>query len=196
MQIVTIAMKLKDTSSLEEKLWQTYTDTHMVPVPTPPHALRLPTPQSGTSSYQRGGTNHSPSGGAEGAYYCKPLPGGPSVSVSAMGRPFWWPQRIERWGLQWTTSAHTCASAQPHSDSRGLGKPRLPGDLRDACLGNHVLIVGFSHLVPISLHPLDLCPPDLLSHPSNHRTCFHPSVKSKYLVSQSSSIDSVRPPGL
>lgn len=46
----------------------------------------------------------------------------------------------------------------------------------------------------ISLHPLDLRPPDLLSHAINHRTCFHPSVKSRYLVSHSSSTDSVRPP--
>ncbi|CAI9180075.1 unnamed protein product [Rangifer tarandus platyrhynchus] len=37
-------------------------DAHAFRVPTAPHALRLPTPQSGTSSYQRAGTNHSPSG--------------------------------------------------------------------------------------------------------------------------------------
>ena len=34
----------------------------MFPVPTAPHALHLPTPQSGTSPYQRAGTNPSPSG--------------------------------------------------------------------------------------------------------------------------------------
>ncbi|XDB67246.1 hypothetical protein AB1E18_019612 [Capra hircus] len=40
-------------------------DAHMFPVPTPPHAQRLPTPQSGTP-YQRVGTNHSPSAGSGG----------------------------------------------------------------------------------------------------------------------------------
>lgn len=50
-----------------------------------------------------------------------------------------------------------------------------------------VLLAGFSHPVlvrwpqthPVSVHPLDLLRPDLLSHTSNHRTCLHPSVKSK-----------------
>lgn len=51
------------TFSCPEKHGRTQRRTHTRSrCPPPPHALRLPTPQSGRSSYQRTGTNHSPSG--------------------------------------------------------------------------------------------------------------------------------------
>ena len=134
----------------------------------PPRVERLHVNARAPSTLPRGGAD------CRGSLYCQPLPGGPSAPVSARGRPCWWPQRAERLGPRRATSAHTCASAQPHADSRGTGQGPARWRLAGCCLGNHVLVMGFSHLVlpathAVSLHPLELLPPALLSHPSNHR---------------------------
>ena len=117
-------------------------------------------------------------------YYCKPLPGGPSVSCLRHGAAP--PDGTSALRGE----AHICALHSVTVTLQGWASLWALVTCRMFISETRVLLAGFSHPVllcwpqthPISVHPLDLLQPDLLSHPSNHRICSHPSVKSKCSV--------------
>ena len=127
----------------------------MFPVPTAPHALHLPTPQSGTSPYQRVGANHSPLGWGRVPGELM-LPASPGWSLGACLPPAAPPGGPSALRGEDRGEPPQLTPAHPRSLTLtlgGLGKPRFPGALRDARLRNHVLVVGFSHLVLLHYSP-------------------------------------------
>ena len=148
----------------------------MFPVPTAPHALHLPTPQSGTSPYQRVGANHSPLGWGRVPGELM-LPASPGWSLGACLPPAAPPGGPSALRGEDRGEPPQLTPAHPRSLTLTLGDWASPGSLvpcrmlvsETTCSSWASATLFYSTTHPISRHPLDLRPPALLSHPSNHR---------------------------